>query len=122
MDLKEQVKVIINALEDKKASDISVLDISGLSVMADYFIIGSGSNANQIGAIIDEIEEKLFKECGLSPKAVEGNRNSGWILLDYRDIIIHIFDIESRAFYDLERIWGDAKSLDPSLIYNPERN
>ena len=111
MDLHEQIRVITDVLEDKKASDITVLDIKGLSIMADYFVIGSGSNKNQIGAIIDAIEEKMLKVCGIFPKHIEGTKDSGWILLDYQDIIVHIFDIESRSFYDLERIWGDAKTL-----------
>ncbi len=111
METKEQVKIIVRALEDKKAADISVLDISKLSVMADYFIIGSGSNKNQIGAIIDEIQERLGK-AGVSPKHIEGSNTSGWILLDYQDIVIHIFDTESRAFYDLERIWRDSQNVD----------
>ncbi len=111
MDITEQIKVITGVLEEKKAADIKVLDIKGLSIMADYFVIGSGSNKNQIGAIIDALEEKMYKVCGVSPKHIEGTRDSGWILLDYRDIIIHIFDMESRSFYDLERIWADAKTL-----------
>ncbi len=111
MDINEQVRIIIKALEDKKASDISVLDISKLSIMADYFIIGSGSNKNQIKAIIDEIQEKLGK-AGINPRHVEGTETSGWVLLDYQDIIIHIFDVESRAFYDLERIWSDADNVE----------
>ena len=115
MDIKEQVKIIIKALEDKKASDISVLDISKLSIMADYFIIGSGSNKNQIGAIIDEIQEKLGR-AGVTPRHIEGTNTSGWILLDYQDIVIHIFDVESRAFYDLERIWSDSESVDISAL------
>ncbi len=110
MDLKEQVRIIIKALEDKKATDISVLDISKLSVMADYFIIGSGSNKNQIRAMIEEIQEKL-QRAGIEASHIEGTEASGWVLLDYRDIIIHIFDVESRAFYDLERIWNDAESV-----------
>lgn len=110
MELKEQVNIIIKALEDKKATDISVLDISKLSVMADYFIIGSGANKNQIRAMIEEIREKLGR-AGIEASHIEGTEASGWILLDYRDIIIHIFDAESRAFYDLERIWSDAESI-----------
>lgn len=110
METKEQVKIIVKALEDKKAADISVLDISRLSIMADYFIIASGANKNQIGAMIDEIEEKLYKT-GIRPKAIEGSNTSGWVLMDYQDIVIHIFDTESRAFYDLERIWGDSRVI-----------
>ncbi len=113
MELKDQIKIIIKALEDKKALDICILDISRFSVMADYFLIASGSNKNQIGAIIDEITDKLHK-AGITPKHIEGTNDSGWILMDYGDIIIHIFDTKSRAFYDLERIWNDASTVELS--------
>ena len=110
MEIKEQLHIIIKALEDKKAQDISILDIRQISVMADYFIIATGSNKNQIGAMMDEIEQKLAQN-KIYAKSIEGTNNSGWVLLDYQDIIIHIFDTESRAFYDLERIWGDSVKL-----------
>ncbi|NLG03309.1 MAG: ribosome silencing factor [Clostridia bacterium] len=108
MEIKETVDLIVNALEDKKAEDIKVLDISQISVMADYFVIASGNNKNQIQAMTDEIEEKLHKE-GVALKQIEGYQNANWVLMDYSDIIVHIFDQESRQFYDLERIWKDSK-------------
>ncbi|MCR5790796.1 MAG: ribosome silencing factor [Lachnospiraceae bacterium] len=121
MEAKEQVKIIVKALEDKKAADISVLDISRLSIMADYFIIASGANKNQIGAMIEEIEEKLYK-AGIRPKAIEGSNTSGWVLMDYQDIVIHIFDTESRAFYDLERIWGDSRVIKMEELQDNQDN
>ena len=110
MDLKEQLHIIIKALEDKKAKDIVILDIRQISVLADYFVIATGTNKNQTGAMMDEVEEKLGLN-KIHARSIEGNNNSGWVLLDYQDIIIHIFNEEARAFYDLERIWGDSVKL-----------
>jgi len=110
---KEALKIAIAALEDKKGERIKVIDISGISVMADYFVISSGKNINQIRAMADEVEEKLAKE-NIRPKQIEGGNTSGWILMDYRDFIIHIFNEEQRLYYDIERIWSDGKDLDPA--------
>ena len=107
MELKEIVKKIYNIIEDKKGDDIKVIDISKVSSIADYFIIASANNINQVQAISDEIDFVLGKE-GILPKAVEGNQNATWMLLDYRDIVVHIFLREDRAFYDLDRIWRDG--------------
>ncbi len=104
---KEMAKIAVDALEEKKAKDVKVLDISDVSVMADYFIIASGSNRNQVQAMADEAEERLQK-AGFEPRQVEGYQTANWILLDYQDLIIHIFDEENRLFYDLERIWRDG--------------
>lgn len=107
MELKEELDIVVKSLEDKKAEDIKILDISKISVMADYFVIATGNNKNQVQAMSDEVEEKLHKE-GITPRQIEGYRNANWILMDYSDIIIHIFDQESRQFYNLERIWKDS--------------
>lgn len=104
------VKISVDALRDKKAENIKVIDIRGISIMADYFIIASGSNINQLKAMCDNVEEKLIA-AGIHKKQTEGYDNGGWILMDYRDVVIHIFDKESRAFYDLERIWSDGKDV-----------
>ena len=105
---KETAKLAVSALEEKKATDIRIIDISDVTVLADYFIIASGSNRNQVQAMADEVEEALYK-AGMEPKQVEGYQTANWILLDYQDIIIHIFDEENRLFYDLERIWRDGR-------------
>lgn len=107
---KNMVKTAHMALEEKKAEDIRVIDISGVSVMADYFIIASAGNQNQIQALMDNVEEKLRK-IGCEPRQIEGNRASSWVLMDFRDIIVHIFTREDRMFYDLERIWRDGKDI-----------
>ena len=100
----------VQAMDDKKGEEIKIIDISEVSVIADYFLIASGRNRNQIQAMADSVEEALGR-AGYEPKQIEGSRNSSWVLMDYEDVIIHIFDEENRLFYDLERIWRDGKIL-----------
>ena len=111
MDSKEMVKIAINALEEKKAENIRVIDISKVSVLADYFIIAEGKNRNQIQALTDSVEKDLGK-AGAVPKQIEGYESANWILMDFGDVIIHIFQREPREFYKLEHIWKDAKTVD----------
>ena len=110
METLDIVKTAVAALEDKKAEDITVIDITGVSSIADYFIIASGNNRNQLQAICDNVIEKLHKT-GHDLKQVEGYDTANWILMDYSDVIVHIFDKENRLFYDLERIWSDGKEV-----------
>ena len=105
---RRMASLAYHALEDKKASDISVSDIEHVSVVADYFIIASGDNRNLVQAMADNVEETLGR-AGYIPKDMEGYRNANWILLDFGDLVVHIFDRENRVFYDLERIWRDGK-------------
>lgn len=107
---KEMVKIAVKALEDKKAEDVKIIDIGSVSTIADYFIIANGNNQNQLQAMRDAVEEDLYK-AGYPVKQVEGNSNSSWILMDYTDIIVHVFSKEDRLFYDLERIWKDGKEI-----------
>ena len=107
---REMAKIACNALEEKKAEDIQVIDISEVSTIADYFLIATGTNTNQIQALVDAVDEALVKN-GQSARQVEGSRNSSWVLMDYNDIIIHLFSREDRLFYDLERIWKDGKTI-----------
>lgn len=117
MDRKsiEMAKLAIGALEDKKAEDIKVIDISEVSVIADYFIIAGGSNRSQIQALCDNVDEKLGR-AGYPAKQTEGYDTANWVLLDFGDIIVHIFDKENRLLYDLERIWRDGKQVDPESL------
>lgn len=108
---KEMAKLACKALDDKKGQDIKVIDIHEVSVIADYFIIASGTNANQVQAMVDNVEEELGR-AGFDAKQIEGSKNSNWILMDYGDLIVHVFDEENRLFYDLERIWRDGKIVD----------
>ena len=107
---KDMAKTACLALEDKKAVDIKVIDIEKVSTLADYFIIASGTNRNQVQALAENVEEMLEK-AGYRPKQIEGYQNANWILMDYGDIIVHIFSREDRLFYDLERIWRDGTSV-----------
>jgi ribosome-associated protein len=115
MSAKEMAKLAISALEDKKAQDIKIIDISEVSVIADYFIIASGTNRSQIQAMSDNVEETLGK-AGCPVKQIEGYQNANWVLLDFNDVIVHIFDKENRLFYDLERIWRDGKQIEPDEL------
>ena len=110
-DSKDMLKVIIDALQDKRAEDIRVIDISNVSVIADYFVIASGSNTNQIQAMVDNVEEEMFK-AGFDDPKVEGYNTASWILLDYKDVIVHVFSEDDGAFYNIERIWRDGKEVD----------
>ena len=110
MEAKEMAKIALEALEDKKAGDLKLIDIEEISTIADYFIIASGTNRNQVQAMADNVEEALSK-AGCEPKHIEGYPSANWVLMDYGDIILHIFDEENRLFYDLERIWRDGKII-----------
>lgn len=108
---KEMVKMAVTALEDKKGEDIRIIDIQKVSVLADYFVIASGSNSNQVQALVDNVQETLGR-AGMEPKQIEGYQTAGWILMDYGDMIVHVFSRDDRLFYDLERIWRDGVTVD----------
>lgn len=110
-EAKEMAALAVAALEDKKALDIKILDISDISTIADYFIIASGSNRNQVQAMADSVDEALGR-AGHEVKNTEGYQNANWILMDFGDIIVHLFDEENRLFYDIERIWRDGKLVE----------
>lgn len=107
----EAVNIAHSALDDKKGIDIKVINIENISVIADYFIITSGSNVNQVKALADNVQEELGK-AGYDYKQIEGYNTANWILMDYGNIIIHIFNQDDRLFYDLERIWRDGKYIE----------
>ncbi|MBR1635022.1 MAG: ribosome silencing factor [Lachnospiraceae bacterium] len=109
---KELVKKIYDALDGKKAVDIRIIDIRDITVVADYFVIASAANPLQMAALQDAVDEVMFKN-GIQSKQVEGNKNSTWLLMDYEDIIVHLFSSEDRIFYDLERIWQDGVQVSP---------
>ena len=108
---RKMAKIAYDALDEKKAEDIKVIDITGVTVMADNFIIANGNSDSQVRALVDNVQEKLYK-AGYEMKQLEGYRQGSWILMDFNDVIIHIFDKENRLFYDLERIWKDGKEID----------
>ena len=106
------LNTIYNAIDDKKGVNTRILDISAITTISDYFIVTSGNNYNQVWAIADNVEEELLKKHGMRPERVEGYNNGEWILLDYIDYVIHVFDREQRLFYDIERIWSDGKEIE----------
>ena len=111
MNSKEIARMACEALEDKKALEVKIINIEKVSTLADYFIIASGSNRNQVQAMADNVEEILGR-AQIEPKQIEGYQNANWILMDYRDVVFHIFDEENRLFYDLERIWRDGSLIE----------
>lgn len=112
---KEMTRIAVAAMEEKKAQDVKIIDIEHISTLADYFVIASGTNRNQVQAMADNVEEMLGK-AGFEPKQIEGYQNANWILMDYGDVVLHLFDEENRLFYDLERIWRDGKLIDKEEI------
>ncbi len=112
---KLMAKLAYEALDDRKGEDIKVIDISKVSTIADYFIIANGSNSNQVGALVDSVEDKLAKE-GFYAKQREGLGLGSWVLLDFGEIIVHVFDKENRLFYDLERVWRDGVNVDVEAL------
>ena len=109
------LKLIYQALEDKKGEDIVMIDISQVSVLADYFVICSAGNDSQIQALVDNVDEKMH-ENGYQIRQQEGRNSGTWVLLDYGDVIVHIFERENRSFYNLERIWNDGRRILPEEL------
>ena len=109
------LKKAYQALNDKKAEEITLLEIGQISPIADYFVIASGSNVNQLNAMKDAVDEVMYTN-GLHARQIEGNSKSTWILMDYGDMIVHLFSKEDRLFYNLERIWKDGKEINPEEL------
>lgn len=112
---RQMTKLAIRALEDKKSEDVRIIDISEVSVVADFFLIASGNNASQLQAMADNVQETL-ERAGYRLHQTEGYGTANWILMDFGDLIVHIFDKENRLFYDLERIWRDGRMLDAAEL------
>lgn len=115
MNSKEMVEFAVKLLDSKKARDIRVLEVGKITSLGDYFIIASGGSTTQVKALAQEVEDKLSQQ-GIEPKRIEGEKSAAWILLDYYDVIIHIFGEETRDFYCLERLWADAPLMDISNL------
>ncbi len=115
MNSKEIMEKVVKCMDSKKAADIRVLDISKITTMADYFVICQGGSTTQMKAIADEVEEKL-DQAGVKPFGREGMNTAYWILMDYSDVIVHIFNSESRSFYSIENLWADAENVDISSL------
>ena len=111
MTTLDRAKQIAALIDNKKGEEVRVLQIGTLTTIGDYFVVSTGNSTTQVKALADEVEEKLSAE-GLEPKRIEGYTSASWILLDYYDVIVHIFLKETREFYALERLWGDAPEID----------
>jgi len=108
--VEELAKLVVKAAEDKKAENLLILDIRGLSVIADYFIICHGNNERQVQAIVSEIRDQAHKQ-GVSVRGIEGAEEGRWVLVDLGDVVIHVFHREEREFYNIERLWSEAKQV-----------
>ena len=115
MNSYEQSILTAKAISSKKGLNIKLIEIGDISSLADYMVIATGSSSTHVKAIADEVEYQL-DEAGISVSHIEGYRSNSWILLDYVDVIVHIFSDEAREFYDLERLWQDGKEIDISNI------
>ena len=118
MTPKEMAILLAKAVDSKKGQDILVLETDGVTTLADYFVLCTGTSAPQLKALADAAE-KAMKEGGILPHHIEGHRGGTWILQDYGDVILHLFSAEAREFYDLDRLWQDAKAVDLSDILTP---
>ncbi len=114
MENLEILKIAANAVNEKKAREIVAIKIDDLTVIADYFLICTATSSTQVRALCDEVEEKL-EEAGLRPHHIEG-RATGWIVLDYNGVIVHIFTRDQREFYDLDKMWSDGTPIDMTEI------
>lgn len=115
MNSYEQSILTVKAISSKKGLNIKLIEIGDISSLADYMVIATGTSSTHVKAIADEVEYQL-DEAGISVSHIEGYRSNSWILLDYVDVIVHIFSDEAREFYDLERLWQDGKEIDISNI------
>lgn len=120
MEARTVMEKIVRAADSKKAMDIKILQIGELTTLADYFVICSGTSYPHMNAIAEEIEEKL-DEVQVFPRGREGKDSQNWILLDYGDVIVHIFNTESREFYSIERLWSDAREVNLDEIEGMDR-
>ena len=115
-DLKKQIDAAIQACLDKKAEELTILEMEkGSGAFTDYFVLCSGTNPRQVQAIADEVELRL-KSAGLRPSHVEGYRQAEWVLVDYVDFVVHVFSEKARKFYDLERLWKSATRVEPAQL------
>ena len=108
---KELAIKIAQMLDSKKAHELSLIEVTEVTEIADYFVICTGNSSTQVRALADEVEFKLKQE-GIMPGHIEGHQTKSWIVMDYASVVVHIFDIEARAYYDLERLWADGKKLE----------
>ncbi|MDE6274861.1 MAG: ribosome silencing factor [Clostridiales bacterium] len=112
MESKELARSCAKAISDKKGSDIVIINVSEQTIVCSYFVIASGKSTTQVHALCDNVEEKIKKDFGLSPVRTEGVREGRWGVIDYGDVVVHIFNEESRLFYYLERLWDSGRNVE----------
>lgn len=115
MEAKELMENIVRVLDSKKAKDIRAIRIGDLTILGEYFVIATGTSSTQVKMLADEVDYQLGEK-GVQPHRVEGYHSENWIILDYTDVIVHIFHEDTREFYDLERLWADGEKVDLSGI------
>ena len=109
-DTNKMVSTVVNALFEKKAQNIKALDISALSNIGDAFVIASATNSSQVSALIDEVQKQMHEQ-GYPTRQIEGTQHSGWVLMDFYDVIVHVFTLEDRVVYNIEKVWAEAKEI-----------
>lgn len=117
---KEMLKIAYDALDEKKAAEISVIDIAEVSSLADYYVITNGENSSHVQALVENVQEKMYK-AGYACRSLEGYKAANWVLMDYGDIVVNVFSREDRRWFDLERIWRDGKFLTAENIREIEK-
>lgn len=117
LESREKALEVARVAFDKKAKDILILDLKGLTIIADYFVICSGESTTHVRAIAEGVKERLNR-AGISPRGIEGLNYSRWVLMDYGDVILHIFEEGTRSFYELEKLWLDAQVIPLSELGN----
>ena len=110
-----RARVAVDAAAEKKGADLAILDVGDVLSIIDLFVLVSASNARQVRTIVDEVEKALTEHDGSKPISVEGLAGASWVLLDYGDIVVHVFLDETRSYYDLDRLWGDVPRIDTNL-------
>ncbi|MBR6336861.1 MAG: ribosome silencing factor [Ruminococcus sp.] len=110
----EKLRCIISALDSKRAENIKAIGIKDLTIIADYFVIANGDSTTQTKALADEVEYQMKQKFGIDPNHTEGYSASNWIVLDYQDIVVHVFYTQEREHYNLERLWADGEEIDIS--------
>ena len=113
--MEDTLRTVVKAVDDKKGSDIVVLDVSQVASFTDYFIICTGTSTTQMQTVTDEVEKRV-RELGMRALHVEGYKVAEWILIDYGSLVLHVFSLKARAFYDLERLWRDGRRLDVEAL------
>jgi ribosome-associated protein len=115
MTVEQMTKVIYDAIDDKLGQDISIINIGAVSSLCDYFVVATASSTRQVKAIADNVEDELTK-LGVEPRGKEGYDSQVWVLLDYGDVMVHVFNEENREYYKLEKLWEDAPHVDVDTL------